>query len=72
MFSAQLNNAVIPFLEERSTNCVAGLNLNIPVNTRECFRLTDFWVTPSNNQTYPVGGNNEYFGAITWLIEGDV
>jgi hypothetical protein len=22
---------------------VAGLNVNIPVNARECFRLTDFW-----------------------------
>jgi hypothetical protein len=25
-----------------STNLLAGLNLNIPVNTRERFRLTDF------------------------------
>jgi hypothetical protein len=24
---------------------LAGLNMNIPVNTTECFRLTDFWAT---------------------------
>jgi hypothetical protein len=29
----------------RSSNRRAGLNLNIPVNTRECFRSTDFWTT---------------------------
>jgi hypothetical protein len=24
-------------------NVVVGLNLNIPVNTKDYFRLTDFW-----------------------------
>jgi hypothetical protein len=40
VFSAQLTT-----LWYRSTNRLAGLNLNIPVNTKECFRLTDFWDT---------------------------
>jgi hypothetical protein len=39
-FTAQLKT-----LRYRPTNLLAGLNLNIPVNTREYFRLTDFWVT---------------------------
>jgi hypothetical protein len=29
----------------RSANWLAGLNLNIPANKREGFRLTDFWAT---------------------------
>jgi hypothetical protein len=29
----------------RTANLLAGLNLNIPANTREYFRLTDFWTT---------------------------
>jgi hypothetical protein len=24
---------------------VAGFNLNIPINVRECFRIIDFWAT---------------------------
>jgi hypothetical protein len=31
--------------DKSSSNWLAGLNLNIPVNTWECLRLTDFWVT---------------------------
>jgi hypothetical protein len=41
MFSAQLTN-----LWHRSTNWLAGLNLNIPVNTWKCFRLLDVWAIP--------------------------
>jgi hypothetical protein len=40
MFSAQLTT-----LWCRSTNSLAGLNLNIAGEVREYFRLTDFWVT---------------------------
>jgi hypothetical protein len=32
-------------LQYLSTNRLAGLNLNIHVNARESFRLSDFWVT---------------------------
>jgi hypothetical protein len=37
VFSAQL-----AALLYRSTNWLAGLNVNIPVNTKESFRLIDF------------------------------
>jgi hypothetical protein len=40
MFSAQLRT-----LWNRSTNWSSGLNLNISINTREYFRLTNFWAT---------------------------
>jgi hypothetical protein len=33
-----MHNAAIPFYK-----LLAGLNLRTPVNTRECFGLTDFW-----------------------------
>jgi hypothetical protein len=36
-YSAQLTTLWYP-----STNCITGLNLNIPITTTECFRLTDF------------------------------
>jgi hypothetical protein len=36
MRSSTTHNAVIPFYK-----LTVGLNLNIPVNTRGCFRLTD-------------------------------
>jgi hypothetical protein len=38
-------NAQLTALWCRSTNWLAGLNLNIPVNAKECWRLTDFWAT---------------------------
>jgi hypothetical protein len=38
MFSAQLT-----MLWYRSKNWLEGLNLNIYFNTRECFRLAEFW-----------------------------
>jgi hypothetical protein len=38
-------NAKLTTLWYRCTNWLVGLNLNIPVNARECFRLTDVWAT---------------------------
>jgi hypothetical protein len=38
-------NAQLTTLRYRSTDWLAGLNLNIPVNMRECFKLPDFWPT---------------------------
>jgi hypothetical protein len=46
-----IQNTVIP-----STNLLAGLNLNVLVNTKEYFRLSDFWVTlyfPSPDSQLP-------------------
>jgi hypothetical protein len=40
MFNAQL---ITPWY--RSTNWLIGLNLNISIDTRECFRLIDYWAT---------------------------
>jgi hypothetical protein len=40
MFSAQLTT-----LWDLSTNCFASWNMNIPVNTKEYFVLTEFWAT---------------------------
>jgi hypothetical protein len=42
-------NAQITTLRYCSVSCLAGLNLNIFVNTREYFRLTYFWA-PLYNQ----------------------
>jgi hypothetical protein len=36
-------NAHLTTLWHRPTTWLAGLNVNILVNTKECFRLTDFW-----------------------------
>jgi hypothetical protein len=43
MFNAQLTA-----LWYRSTYWLAGLNLNVPVNSTVCFGLTDFWATLHN------------------------
>jgi hypothetical protein len=40
MFNEQLTALMIPLRES-----TGRLNLNIPVNAREYFRLTDFWTT---------------------------
>jgi hypothetical protein len=29
----------------RSINWLAGLNLNIPANMRECYKFSEFWTT---------------------------
>jgi hypothetical protein len=39
-------NEQLTMLWHHSTNQLAGLNMNIPINMRECFTITDFWATP--------------------------
>jgi hypothetical protein len=45
-------NSQLTTLWYRSTNRLAGLNLNILVNTRECFKLTDFWAALYNEEAH--------------------
>jgi hypothetical protein len=45
MFSAQRIT-----LRYRSANLLSGLTLNIPVNTRKCFKSTEFWTTLYNGK----------------------
>jgi hypothetical protein len=42
LIRSSILSAQLTMLWYRCTNWLAGLYLNIPVNTRECFRLTDF------------------------------
>jgi hypothetical protein len=43
--SSSVFNSQLDTMLYRSTNLLARLNLNIPVNTSKYFRLTDFWAT---------------------------
>jgi hypothetical protein len=47
-----------------STNWVSCLCLNIPVNTRECFRLTEFWATLYICKTSIIKKQHHYFNVI--------
>lgn len=49
---ANMFNAQLTMMLYRSMNWLVGMNLNFPINTTECFMLTDFWTTLMNLHLY--------------------